>query len=60
MQFVSGSCDSSTKLWDIRIGKTVMTFKSHETDVNTVTFFPDGKLINIKSVDNVVLLSDTL
>ena len=43
--FASGSCDSLTKLWDIRSGKNVMTFRGHETDVNSVTFFPDGNFL---------------
>lgn len=36
--FLSGSCDSSVKLWDIRSGSSVTTFKSHKGDVNAVKF----------------------
>lgn len=42
--FVSGSCDSLAKVWDIREGKCVQTFQGHESDINSVMFFPDGKV----------------
>lgn len=41
--FVSGSCDATAKLWDYRQGaKThcVKTFTGHESDINSVSFFP--------------------
>ena len=34
--FVTGACDASAKLWDIREGKCQMTFTGHLSDVNTV------------------------
>lgn len=42
--FVSGSCDSTTKVWDIRLSGdyAIRTFVGHESDVNAVAFFPDG------------------
>jgi len=42
--FVTGSCDSTTKVWDIRMdgNSSIRTFVGHESDVNAVTFFPDG------------------
>jgi guanine nucleotide-binding protein G(I)/G(S)/G(T) subunit beta-1 len=41
--FVSGSCDSSCKMWDYRDRKRcVKTFTGHESDVNSVVMFPDG------------------
>lgn len=30
------------QVWDIRQGKCVQTFAGHESDVNSVTLFPDG------------------
>lgn len=50
--FVSGSCDASCKLWDIREGKCVATFLGHESDINAVTFFPDGKAFSTGSDDS--------
>lgn len=40
--FVSGACDASAKLWDIREGCCKQTFPGHESDINAVTFFPNG------------------
>lgn len=43
--FVSASVDRTCKLWDTREDKkkAVITFEGHESDVNAVHFFPDGK-----------------
>lgn len=35
--FVSGACDATAKLWDIRSGKATQTFTGHESDINAVT-----------------------
>ena len=35
--FVSGACDASAKLWDIRDGMCRQTFPGHESDINAVT-----------------------
>jgi len=41
--FVSGSCDSTAKLWDYRERKRcVRTYAGHDSDLNSVTMFPDG------------------
>lgn len=34
--FVSGACDATAKVWDIRTGKAVQTFTGHESDINAV------------------------
>jgi len=34
--FVSGACDATAKVWDIRTGKCVQTFVGHESDINAV------------------------
>lgn len=34
--FVSGACDATAKVWDIRTGKAVQTFIGHESDINAV------------------------
>jgi len=50
--FVSGSCDTSARLWDHRDKKTcVKTFTGHESDINSVNFFPDGNAFATGSDD---------
>jgi len=58
--FVSGSCDSTVKLWDFRSGggKSLKTFTGHESDVNSVQFFPDGQAIGSGSDDSTCRLFD--
>ena len=34
--FVSGACDASAKLWDLRTGRATQTFTGHESDINAV------------------------
>lgn len=34
--FISGACDNTAKLWDLREGKCKQTFTGHEADVNNV------------------------
>lgn len=52
-QFVSGSCDMLSKLWDWRTGsRCVKTFKGHESDINCVQYFPDGKAFGTASDDS--------
>lgn len=38
--FISGSCDYSAKLWDIREGRCKQTFYGHESDVNAIGVNP--------------------
>lgn len=41
--FVSGSCDKTAKVWDLRTSKCVQTLSGHESDINAVQFFPNGQ-----------------
>ena len=34
--FVSGACDATAKIWDIRSGRATQTFTGHESDINAV------------------------
>lgn len=34
--FVSGACDATAKVWDIRTKRCVQTFIGHESDINAV------------------------
>jgi guanine nucleotide-binding protein G(I)/G(S)/G(T) subunit beta-1 len=59
-QFVSGSCDATSKLWDYRTSSTkaVKTFHGHESDINSVQFFPDGNAFGTGSDDSSCRLFD--
>lgn len=34
--FISGACDFTAKLWDIREGTCRQTFGGHESDINAI------------------------
>lgn len=58
-QFISGSCDSTAKLWDYRTNKgCVQTFQGHESDINSVSIFPDGNAFGAGSDDCTCRLFD--
>lgn len=59
--FISGSVDASAKLWDFRMkgaGGCLKTFRGHESDVNSVAFFPDGNAFATGSDDSSCRLFD--
>lgn len=59
-QFVSGSCDKTARLWDIRSpGRAVQSYQGHEGDVNTVQYFPDGLRFGTGSDDSTCRIFDT-
>ena len=45
-----GSCDSLAKVWDIRTGSCTMSLRGHESDINSVMLFPDGKVRELVNV----------
>lgn len=55
---ISGACDASAKLWDIRDGFCKQTFPGHESDINAVTFFPNGYAFATGSDDATCRLFD--
>lgn len=34
--FISGACDATAKLWDVREGTCRQTFSGHESDINAI------------------------
>lgn len=59
--FVSGACDAQAKLWDTRVPASkgaAQTFAGHETDINSVAFFPDGNAFVSGSDDATCRLFD--
>jgi len=55
---LSGSKDNTLKLWDIKAGKLVRTFKGHTNEVLSVAISPDGKYALSGSLDNTLKLWD--
>lgn len=57
--FVSGSCDTTCKVWDSRDFKAdVMTFPGHDSDINTVDAARSGNAFISGGDDSAVLLHD--
>ena len=49
--FVSGACDAQAKVWDFRQPEVCRTFEGHESDINAVSYFPDGNAFSTGSDD---------
>jgi WD40 repeat protein len=45
---------TSARLWDVKSGKILQTFRQHTNDVNDVAYSPDGRSIATASADNTV------
>lgn len=56
--FISGACDATVKLWDFRNGQCVQTFPGHESDINSVKFFPNYMAFGTGSDDATCRLFD--
>ena len=53
---VSGSIDTTVRLWDIEAGEFIKTFRGHKGKVQTVAFHPNGHLIASGARDDTVRL----
>jgi guanine nucleotide-binding protein G(I)/G(S)/G(T) subunit beta-1 len=57
--FVTGSVDGNAMIWDVRASVfPLRTFVGHESDINAVTFFPDGNAFICGSDDSTCRLFD--
>lgn len=57
--FITGSCDSTAKLWDCRIAAyPVMTFHGHDSDINSVAYLPGGHGFGTGSDDSTCQIFD--
>lgn len=58
--FVSGSCDSTARIWDIRgsASPCIDTFYGHESDINSVQFNSDGRTFATGSDDSTCRMFD--
>ena len=55
---VSGSKDTTLKLWDVRTGEVLQTFSDHTSEIWSVAFSPDDKTVISGSGDNTLKLWD--
>ena len=53
---VSGSEDSTVKLWNLNTGECLATLEGHEAGVRAVAISPDGQLLVSGSADNTIKL----
>lgn len=58
--FISAGCDATARLWDRRVGggHSVQTFTGHDSDINSVAFFPNGDAFGTASDDMTCRLFD--
>ncbi|MES1912552.1 MAG: hypothetical protein MHM6MM_004809 [Cercozoa sp. M6MM] len=58
--FVSGSCDSTARVWDFRAGGagSIATFTGHESDINSVQWLPDQNKFGTGSDDSTCRIFD--
>ena len=47
-------CDKNILVWDMRVGQCVQVFEGHESDINSVRFYPSGDAIGTGSDDATV------
>ena len=52
--FLCQSCDKTVMVWDMRSGECVQSFDGHESDINTVKFYPSGDAVATGSDDSTV------
>ena len=53
---VSGSADSTVKIWDVTLGRELRTLTGHTGGVRTVAFSPDGRRIASGGLDGKIKL----
>jgi len=55
---ITGSCDTTAKLWDTRQATAAQTYSWHEADINTVQWFPNNMCFGTGSDDGSCCLFD--
>jgi WD40 repeat protein len=57
-KFISGSSDSTIKIWDLATGKELRTLTGHSKGVNTLAITPDGSKLVSGSCDSTIKIWD--
>ncbi|MFM6225329.1 MAG: WD40 repeat domain-containing protein, partial [Dolichospermum sp.] len=57
-KFISGSSDSTIKIWDLATGKELQTLTGHSKGVNTLAITPDGSKLVSGSSDSTIKIWD--
>ncbi len=55
---ISGSYDTTLKLWDIKSGKEIKTLKGHKSYITAIVITPDGKYVISASRDETLKIWD--
>jgi len=53
------SCDKRLMVWDMRTGDCSQVFEGHESDINSVRFYPSGDAVATGSDDATVCITLT-
>jgi len=51
------SCDKTLMVWDMRTGECSQVFEGHESDINSVRFYPSGDAVATGSDDATVCIT---
>lgn len=57
--FVVQGCDKMAMIWDMRTGESVQVFEGHESDINSVRFYPSGDAFATGSDDATVCVANS-
>jgi WD40 repeat protein len=55
---VSGSADSTIKIWDLETGREIWTLPDHDSTVKSVAYSPDGRFVASGSADYTIKIWD--
>lgn len=54
VRLLDQGCDKLALVWDMRTGRCVQSFEGHDSDINSVKFYPSGDAVATGSDDATV------